>query len=147
MIRAEVVFPALLFAVVASLLAAGFFVFHHSWTVITFPFGAGAIVCALCLADIAMTLSGRRAGPGIADAPLEPLSPASLIWAFALAVFVYALGFVFGPAAYLLVYLRANGSSWRVSFGITVASLVVTWVVFVKLLRILLPIQPLWWSW
>ncbi len=147
MSRAEVIFPSLLFAVVASLLAAGFFVFHHSWTVIAFPFGAGLVVCALCLVDIAMSLSGRRAAPSATDMPLETLSPSSLIWAFALALFVYALGFVFGPAAYLLAYLRATGSSWRLSVGVAAASLLVTWVLFIKLLRILLPFEPLWWPW
>ena len=37
---------------------------------------------------------------------------------FALAVFLYAFGFVAGPALYLLACLRANGFSWIVSGGI-----------------------------
>jgi len=147
MTRAEIVFPSLIFAAAAALLLMGFFVFHYSWTVIGFPFLAGVTVCILCLLDIAMTLSGRRAQPSAMDAQLEPLSAASLSWAFALGVFVYGLGFVFGPAAYLFTYLRVHGSSWLFSSAVAGISLLVTWVLFIKVLRILLPFEPLWWPW
>ena len=146
MIRAEIVFPSLLFAAVGSLLLVGFFVLHHSWTVIGFPFLAGVAVCVLCLVDIAMSLSAARARASVTDTPQEPLSMTSLAWAFALGLFVYGLGFVFGPAAYLFTYLRAHGSSWLFSSAVAGVSLLLTWGVFIKLLRILLPMQPLWWS-
>ncbi len=147
MSRAEIVFPALLFAIIAALLAAGLFVFNYSWTVIGFPLGAGAFVCLLCLIDIAMTLKGREPKPPASDTPLEPLSWASILWAFAMVPFVVGLGFVFGSAAYLFAYLRANGSSWRLSVGIAAASLLVTWGLFIRLLRVPMPILPLWWPW
>ncbi len=142
--RAEAVFPALIFAAVAALLLAGVFAFHYSWTVIAFPFVAGVVVCLLCLLDIFLTLGRLGARPGATDAAAQALSLASLAWALSLAPFVYALGFVFGPAAFLFVYLRAHGSSWRFSGIVAVASVLVTYGFFIKVLHILLPVQPLW---
>ena len=147
MSRAEIIFPAVLFATVAFLLGAGLFVYKYSWTVIGFPLGAGAFACVLCLVDIFMTLRRREPKPPASDMPLEPLSWASLAWAFAMVPFVVGLGFVFGSAAYLLAYLRAHGSSWRLSALIAAASLLLTWGLFIKVMRVPMPIPPLWWPW
>ncbi len=143
--RAEIIFPSVLVAIVAALLAAGLFVYKYSWTVIGFPLGAGAFVCLLCLLDIALTLNGRRPKPPASDTPLEPLSWQSVVWAFAIVPFVVGLGFVVGPAAYLLAYLRANGASWRLTSAIAAVSVLVTWGLFIKLMRVPMPIEPLWW--
>lgn len=146
-IRAQILFPSLLIAIIAGLLAAGLFVYHYSWTVIGFPLGAGVFVCLMCTIDIAMTLTGREPRPPANDMPLEPLSWAAVAWAFALVPFVIAFGFVFGSALYLLAYLRANGSSWRLSAIISTASLLFTWGLFIKLMRVPMPVEPLWWAW
>ncbi len=146
MTRAEIIFPAVLFAVVAGLLTVGLFVYKYSWTVIGFPLGAGVLVCTLCLVDIAMTLAGHRPRPAM-EAQLEPLSLDCVLWVFALAAFIFALGFVLGPAAYLLIYLRATDSSWRLSVAIAAGSLLLTWALFIKLLRVPVPLEPLWWPW
>jgi hypothetical protein len=146
MMRAEIVFPAVLFVIVGALLAMGFFVYKYSWTVIGFPLGAGLFVCVLCLVDIAMTRAGHQPRPAM-DAPAEPLSMACVLWIFALGAFILALGFVYGPAAYLLVYLRATGSSWRLSMAVGLGSLLMTWGLFIKLLRVPIPLEPLWWPW
>jgi hypothetical protein len=74
------------------------------------------------------------------------LTAASLAWVFALVVFVAAFGFVFGPAAYLLAYLRAHGFSWALSLTIAAGSIIVTWGLFIKFLQVLLPIEPFWWG-
>jgi hypothetical protein len=151
MTRAEVIFPALIFAVVATLLVLGNVVYEYSWTTFAFPLGAGLILCALCAAEIATTLRAHPsrlpeasvAGVTAVDAP-APISPASLAWTFALAAFLYGFGFVAGPALYLLTCLRANGASWAVSAGIALASIVVTWGLFIKAMGVLLPLKPLW---
>jgi hypothetical protein len=147
MMRAQIIFPCLLFAVVAALLASGLFVYHYSWTVIGFPLGAGLFVCVMCLIDIAMTLKGREPRPPASDTPLEPLSRAAVLWAFALVPFVIAFGFVFGSALYLLAYLLANGSSWRLSAIISATSLLLTWGLFIRVMREPMPVEPLWWPW
>lgn len=144
MSRAATIFPAAILVAVAGVLGIGFFVLHHSWTVIKFPLLAGLVVCVLCLFELSVQLTSPA--ERISDETEEPLSLASVAWIFALLVFLYAFGFVFGSAAYLFVYMRAAGSSWRLSAAITAGSLVVTWVVFIKIFRILLPLEPLWWS-
>jgi hypothetical protein len=146
--RGEAVFPGVLLVGVAALVAGGIFIAGYSWKVIAFPFGAAVIVCGLCLVQLAPTFARAKAAapePSTAsEMPVEPLTTASLAWVFVLALFLYGLGFVFGPAAYLLLYLRANGSSWLLSTVLAAGSLLVTWGLFIKLLRVLLPIQPLW---
>lgn len=144
--RAALAFPALLLMAVAGLLAAGAFVLGYSAAVLAFPAGAGIVVCALCALDMAGTLARGAPAPEAGAETAEPLDALSAAWVFALALFTYGMGLVFGPAAYLLVYLRASGSSWRLATAIAAASLLVTWGVFIKLLRVPLPIDPLWMS-
>ena len=142
-----IVFPSIIFAVVTAFVASGFYVYDYSWSVIAFPFGAGIATCALCILEVVRCVAGRS--PLAVPPPgstFEPLSLSSLAWMFSLALFLYGLGFVFGPALYLLVCLRANGQSWRLSLGIAAASVAVTWGAFIKTMGILLPLWPLWWS-
>jgi len=139
--RRAVVFPALTLAFTAVMLASGYFHYHYSWTAFAFPLAAGVALCFLCAFEIAALLRTRAASaPGAADA----LSLSGMAWLFALAGFLYAFGFIFGAALYLLVCLKANGFSWRLSLGTAIASLLVGWGLFVKVLGVQLPITPLW---
>jgi Tripartite tricarboxylate transporter TctB family len=147
---AEAIFPGVILTGVAALVAGGIVLAGYSWNVIAFPFGAAVLICGLCLFLLATLLLGRNTQPvdetplPPSDVPTEPLTLASLAWVFVLALFLYGLGFVFGPAAYLLIYLRVHGSSWLLSIAVAAASLLVTWGLFIKVLRVLLPMQPLW---
>lgn len=143
--RAQIIFPCLIFVTVAALLAMGLFVYRYSWAVIGFPLGSGLFVCAMCVVDIVLSLKGRAPTPPANDEPLQPLSWVAILWAFAVVPFVIAFGFVFGSALYLLAYSLANGSSWRLAAVISVASLLVTWGLFIQLMRVPMPIGPLWW--
>ena len=141
----EAILPALLLAATAALLVGGF-VADYSWTAIAFPLAAGTAVCVLCVIEL-IAIRERRSAmvPAIvADEESTPLSPASMAWMFALALFLFGLGFVAGPATYLLVCLRANGFSWQLSAGVAIASLAITWGLFIKTMGILLPIIPFW---
>jgi hypothetical protein len=142
MTRAEIVFPGVLLIAAVALLTGGWLA-GYSWAVLMFPFSVGVLLCVLCALQIATVLAGRSSVVAEAE-PLEPLTIPSVGWVFALPVFLYALGFVVGPAAYLLAYLRANGTSWAGATIIAASSVLVTWVVFIKLMRILLPIEPIW---
>lgn len=146
--RAELVFPFLILVVIAALLAYG--AANYTWTALAFPLGAGLILCGMCIGELASVLRARGRQPvaeidaiEVAEGP-APLAFASVAWIFALAIFLYGLGFVAGPACYLLIYLRASRFSWPVSAGIAAASVVVTWGFFIKIIGILLPIAPLW---
>lgn len=140
---AEVVFPSLLFALTVALLLGGWMV-GYSWSVIIFPMAVGVLLCGLCALHIVAVLAGRSP-PIVLDEATGPLTVRSVAWVFALAPFIAGLGFIAGPALYLFVYLRANGSSWRLSAIMSALSVVVTWGVFIKGLQVLLPIEPLWW--
>ena len=138
-----IVFPALIFAFAATMLSIGYFHYQYSWTAFAFPLAAGLAVCALCVAEIIAIFRARGSEAPRAGAP-PPISAAGAAWLFALAAFLYALGFVFGAALYLLVCLKGNGCSWRLSAGASAVSLIVTWGLFIKLLGVQLPLYPLW---
>jgi hypothetical protein len=93
-------------------------------------------------------LAAAREPPPEIDAvePLtvEPLSFSSIGWMFALIAFLYAFGFVVGPALYLFAFLRVNGFAWSTATTIGLASVAVTWGFFIKTIGILLPVAPLW---
>lgn len=142
MSRAAAVLPALLFAAVAALLGAGFLLLDYPAGVLVFPAGIGGLLCALCAIEVARALRGGRAAP--AAPALEPSWLRALAWMFALGAFLLLLGFVLGPAAYLLACLRANGFSWRLAACVGGASVALTWGVFIGVLGIPLPVVPPW---
>lgn len=144
--RAALAFPALILVGVAGLLGAGAFVLNYSATVLAFPLGAGIVVCALCAVEMASDLVRHAPSPAASAETPEPLAASSVASVFTLALLTYGLGFVYGPAAYLLAYLRASGCSWRLAAAIAAVSLLVTWGLFITLLRVPLPIDPLWLS-
>ena len=142
MSRAALVFPGLIFVAVAALLSFG--ALNYTWTAFAFPLGAGVILCIFCAGEVAATLTGRRKTVPAVDEERAGLSLPSIAWLFALAPLLYGLGFVAGPACYLLVCLRGNGFSWSLSASIALASVAVTWGLFIKVMGILLPVVPLW---
>jgi hypothetical protein len=150
MTRAELIFPAIIFVAVAAFTAGGYFIGEYSWDVIAFPFGAAALTCALCAIEIARVLASRpeaaaAGAPAQGDDSALPMSASGVAWMFVLPVFLYALGFVAGPAVYLLACLRACGFSWALSAGIAAASVATTWGLFIHVMGVLLPVMPLWW--
>ena len=144
MSRAELAFPSIIFALVAAFAVGGIVIGEYPWGVIVFPFGAATVVCILCAIEIVRVVKGKAAPETQPEQTDDEISLKALGWLFALAPFLYGLGFVFGPAAYLLACLWANGVSWRLSIPIAAASLLVTWGLFIKLMSVLLPVAPLW---
>lgn len=138
--RDQAVFPSLILAFTLTMLAVGYFHYQYSWTAFAFPFASGLLVSFLCILEIAAVF--RRQGGGAS--PARPVSLTGVAWLFALAAFLYAFGFVFGAALYLLVCLRGNDFSWRLSLGTGAVSLIVTWGIFIKVLGVQLPLKPLW---
>jgi hypothetical protein len=149
MSRAELVFPSMIFVAVAGFMAGGYALGEYSSSVIAFPLGAATFTCALCVLEIARVLARQPAAPATAasedaDAP-APISATGLFWMFVLPVFLYALGFVAGPALYLLACLRATGFSWVLAISVAAASVAMTWGFFFYVMGVLLPLLPLWW--
>ncbi|MGQ0664462.1 MAG: hypothetical protein ACT4P2_12985 [Pseudomonadota bacterium] len=140
---AEILFPAALFLLVGAFLGLGVLHYGYPWSVLGFPFAVGAFVCLLCVWRVA------RAGFG--DGPREPapepvaaIPLASTVWVFAILPAVYALGFVFGPPAYVFLYLKLHGYGWRLSLALSAACLAAIYGVFIMALRIVMPLKPLW---
>ena len=149
MTRAELIFPVIIFVVVVTFAGGGYFIGDYSWGVIAFPLGAAIVICVLCAIEIARLLSSRRVSASEtppAGGDNMPMSASGFAWIFILPLFLYGLGFVAGPAVYLLACLRANRFSWELSAGIAMASLVMTWGFFIHVMGVLLPLMPLWWS-
>jgi len=148
MSRAAFVFPALLF--VATAVLVGYAAANYTWTALVFPLGVGTMLCGFCLAEAMRALAAARELTPEIDAmePLAnevpPLPLSSIGWIFALIVFLYAFGFVVGPALYLLAFLRISGFSWLTAALIGLASSAITWGFFIKAMGILLPVTPLW---
>ena len=144
MTRGAFLFPALVLAFTAVMLGLGYFHYHYSWVSFAFPLGTGLVLCGLCALEIFIFSRSAQASERSDDMPA--LSPVSLAWLFALAPFLWAFGFVFGAALYLLVSLRGNAFSWRTSIAAALISLVVSWGLVIKVLGVQLPITPLWLS-
>lgn len=142
MTRAAVVFPAFILVLVGGL--SIYAAFTYTWTAVQFPLGAGIVLCAMCAGELLATLSGRQAGPTPDAERAGSLSWPSLFWIFALGGFLYAFGFIAGPALYLLIFLRASRFSWGFALSIAAASVAVTWGLFIKIIGVLLPVMPLW---
>jgi hypothetical protein len=151
MTRGELIFPVIILVLVAAFAGGGHVIGEYSWGVIAFPAGAAILTCALCAIEIARVIAGRRAPASAPPAPSAggdvslPMTASGLAWMFVLPVFLYALGFVAGPAVYLLACLRANGFSLTLSTAAAAASVAVTWGLFIQVMGILLPVMPLWW--
>jgi len=133
------VFPLLIVAFTLAMLALGYFHYHYTWTAFAFPLGAGLAIVLLCAYEIAAPPASAQPA---AETPA--LSLAGLAWLFALAPFLWAFGFVFGAALYLLVSLRGNAFSWRASVITALVSLLVSWGLVIKILGVQLPVRPMW---
>jgi len=145
--RAEFLFPAAIFVATAVLLLLGAFYYHYARIVFMFPLATGVALCALCINVMVGAFQGRAlTEPQIEDEPELPMSWVGLAWLLVLLLFLYGLGFVYGSAVYLLVCLLGNGFSWKIAVGSAVVALLVTWGLFIHVLGVLLPIEPLWMS-
>ncbi len=142
MTRATIIFPALILLAVGGLTIYAAFTF--TWTALQFPLGAGVLLCLLCVGELVATFTGRQAEVALDAERAGPLSWPSLVWIFLLGGFLFALGFVAGPALYLLIFLRANRFSWGFAASVAAGSVLVTWGLFIKVIGILLPVGPLW---
>ena len=147
MSRGDFLFPALLFVTTAVLLLLGGFYYHYPFTAFAMPLGSGFVLCGLALYEMYRVLTGRsQTVPVDPDDPNVALSLPSLAWMFALLPFIYLFGFIFGSAGYLLVCLKANGFSWKLSVITAVVALAAGWGVFIHIFGLLLPMWPMWMS-
>jgi hypothetical protein len=143
MTRVQAIFPALLVAFTGAMLALGYFHYHYSWTSFAFPLIAGLVVIVLCAGEMLGLLRHPETVAQPADQmPAVPIR--SLLWLFALGPFLWAFGFVFGAALYLLISMRGHAFSWRAAIMTALVSLLVSWGLVIEVLGVQLPIRPVW---
>ncbi len=154
--KADRTFSALVMVFVLGFLGLGYFHYAYEWTILRFPFVVGLFTCLLCVADMLKGLHGGKAVPvsngssnGSAgdDAGEGPLTlrqawPA-MCWVAAIVPFVFVLGYVIGLPLYVLVYLRAHEQGWVLSTALSLCTLAVIYLGFVKLLGVRFSVLPL----
>ena len=59
---------------------------------------------------------------------------------------VFILGYVIGLPLYVFAYLKVHGQGWRLSGVLSLGTLALVYLGFVKLLGILLPVLPIGFS-
>jgi hypothetical protein len=148
----EIAFLLLLAGFLAAICATGHFHYGYSAALMLFPLlAAGATLCIVAIQLIVLTRSPDTAGDAMADRAQAPHTAVGAgAWArlaalFAVVPFVLLAGYPAGFALYLLVVLRRAGEGWAVSGGLAVASLVVSYGLFARLLGVPLPLAPWWW--
>ena len=137
MARADRTFTVFVMIVVAGFVAVGAFHYDYDWTVLRFPFVVAIVICLLCLGNLAKrphrpaTASGNDHGP-----PPGRQTMAAVLWVMAVVPMVFTAGFVIGLPLYVLAYLRTHEQSWGLSAALSLGSLAVTYLIFVKLLGV-----------
>lgn len=142
---AERLFPAAVLVFVAAVLGLGFVVYDYSATVMRFPVVVGGVTGVLCVLRIAAAVRRRAAPPADARAPAPPALGRAVLWLVGILPAVYLLGYLAGLPVYLFLYARAHGEGWAMAGGLALACLAVVYGVFMNLLAVPLPVQPLGW--
>lgn len=142
MIRTDSILPLLAACMALLFLLSGWLFYDYGWVVMRFPLLVGALTISA-----ALPLLLRRRG-----APVEPAPPSDrdrdgsvaaefsnyLVVACILPA-VWILGFVLGPALFLLAFLRWHGTGWGVAAAMAAGTALFVHGVFVKLLQLQLP--------
>ena len=65
-----------------------------------------------------------------------------MMWVLAIVPFVFLLGYVIGLPLYVFAYLKVHGQGWLLSGALSLGTLAVVYLGFVKILGVLLPVLP-----
>ena len=159
--RLEIIFPALLIAFVLFVVGAGVFYYEYSFTVMRFPYVAGGLLILLAGGRIRVALSAPSLPPGGAGNHDEELAATAIppppeesareilvtsLWLLGILPAVWICGYPAGIPLYLLVYFRGHGERWTISIILSLVALAVTYLVFIVLLKVRLPVLPLGFS-
>lgn len=145
-------------AFVVTFCLLGLLYYDYSATLIRFPLLAAGVILSMVFARLILLRSSRGSPEpesmmtprsALVDAIEKPRRRRALIttlWIFSIVPSVFALGFPVGLAANLLCVLRYFGETWLLSVIIAGASLLLSYGLFLQVLRVPLPILPAWWS-
>lgn len=151
--KAEAAFLCTLAGFLAGFCALGLFYYAYPLALLRFPLLAAAgtlVVVALQLlllrgsasADAALMPKGAgvpRPGDG------QPAVVKEALWLMSILPLVFLLGFPAGLAVYLLCYLKHAGETWVLAGSMGLASLALSYGLFMKVIGVALPFLPVWW--
>lgn len=139
MIRTDAILPLLAAGMTLLFLLSGWLFYDYGWVVMRFPLLAGALTIG---AALPLWLRHRRG-------PVEPGPPpdrhgdggfaAEFSHYLAIAAIlpaVWILGFVLGPALFLLAFLRWHGTGWGLAAAMAAGTALFVHGVFVQLLHL-----------
>ena len=140
---------------VLGFLGLGAFYYEYEWIVLRFPLLVGLVACVLCVGNLVKGLRdsktvgdpGKVAESGTGPAPrtFRQVLPA-MMWVVAVVPVVFLLGYAIGLPLYVFAYLKTHGHGWRLSCVLSLGTLAVVYLGFVKALGVLLPVLPIGFS-
>ena len=151
MSKADRNFTIFILLFVLGFLGLGVFHYEYEWTVIRFPLLVGLVAGLLYLANLAKGRRGARSRsatgvPAEGVGAERPLSFGQawpgMMWVLAIVPFVFLLGYVIGLPLYIFAYLKVHGQGWLLSGALSLGTLAVVYLGFVKILGVLLPVLP-----
>lgn len=132
---------------IAVFLAAGEFVYDYSFPVHRFPIIIGLATIALAAFAVIRTLA--RPAPKDDDGENAPAWPrgttGALLWLASALPMVIFLGYLVGPALFLLLYLRLHGEKWLTAILFAAGCAAFIYLGFHELLAVRVPLYPFWW--
>jgi len=149
--KLEILLPASIIVFTAFVIAAGIFYYDYPMAVMRFPYFVGGFLIALSAWRLIGAVQGKRL-PGEPAEVTEPTTESvgefvrTALWLLGILPSVWVLGYLAGIPVYLVAYFRAHGESWRMSLALAGGALAVTYLVFIVLLKVRLPIMPIGFS-
>ena len=155
MSRAERNFTIFVMLFILGFLGLGVYHYEYKWPVLRFPLLVGLVACLLCVGKLVKGRRGAEAGSAI-GVPAEGAGPEmrlsfsqawpGMMWVLAIVPIVFLLGYVIGLPLYVFAYLKAHGQGWFLSGVLSLGTLAVVYLGFVKLLGVPLPVLPVGFS-
>ena len=151
MSRTDRNFTIFIMLFILGTLGLGEFYYQYEWMVLRFPSLVGFVICLFCVGKL---VKGRR-GSASSSSNGVPADGAvaerrlsyhevwpTVIWVVSIVPVVFLLGYVIGLPLYVFAYLKAHGQGWRQSVVLSLCTLAVIYLGFVKALGVLLPVLP-----
>lgn len=144
----EIAFAAVLLAFVVFIIGAGVVYYHYPMNVMRFPYFVGAFLAGMAAWRLKGAIAGERLEGDVEEGEAPTTESVgefarTALWLLAILPAVWFLGYPAGITLYLLVYFIAHGQSWWTTILLSAAGLLVTYFVFIELLRVNLPVWPI----
>jgi len=144
----EIAFLGAVAAFLVGFCALGLFHYDYSLSLMRFPLlAAGFTLLVVAVQLVTLSRSACEVPQGNQRATVLPRGSRFTQVAGLLSVLplVFLCGFPAGLALYLFGYLKVAGESWTVSLAVAVASLLLSYGLFIQVIGVPLPIWPAWW--